>query len=68
VKLEEARTAGKAVGLGEDPERRALQLSIFGMGSEIEDELKAMDVDSMSPIEAINKLYELKKKAQNGRQ
>jgi len=41
------------------------QLSIFGQGSEVEEELRNLDVDSISPIEAINKLYELKKKAAN---
>jgi DNA mismatch repair protein MutS len=39
-----------------------LQLPIFGQGSAIEEEVRSLDVDSMSPIEAINKLYELKKK------
>jgi DNA mismatch repair ATPase MutS len=29
----------------------------------VEEELKKLDVDSMTPIEAINKLYELKRKA-----
>ena len=40
-----------------------LQLPIFGQGSAIEEEVRSLDIDSMSPIEAINKLYELKKKA-----
>jgi DNA mismatch repair protein MutS len=43
--------------------RQPLQLSIFGKESEIEIEVRSLDIDSMSPIEAINKLYELKKKA-----
>jgi len=43
---------------------QTLQLSIFGMESKVEEELKAMDIDSLSPIEAINKLYELRKKAE----
>ncbi len=41
---------------------KPVQLSIFGPTSEVEEELKALDIDSISPIEAINKLYELKKK------
>jgi hypothetical protein len=28
------------------------------------EEIKALDVDSLSPLEALNKLYELKQKAQ----
>ena len=39
------------------------QLSIFGSESQVEEEIRSLDIDSMSPIEAINKLYELKKKA-----
>ena len=45
---------------GEQP----LQLSIFGMESKVEEEIRGLDVDALTPIEAINKLYELKKKAQ----
>ena len=43
-----------------------MQLPIFGGESQIEEEIRSLDIDSMSPIEAINRLYELKKKA--GRQ
>jgi DNA mismatch repair protein MutS len=38
---------------------------IFGQGSAVEEEVRSLDIDSMSPIEAINKLYELKKKAED---
>lgn len=41
---------------------QSLRLPIFGQGSAIEEEVRSLDIDSMSPIEAINKLYELKKK------
>ncbi len=61
----EEEQASRRDGAGEEPsEARALQLSIFGQSSEIESELKSLDIDSMSPIEAINKLYELRKKAE----
>jgi len=30
------------------------------------DEIKALDVDSLSPLEALNKLYELKQQANEG--
>lgn len=52
---------------GETPvknEEQPLQLSIFGMESKVEEEIRGLDVDALTPIEAINKLYELKKKAQ----
>jgi DNA mismatch repair protein MutS len=55
----ERKEGGKARPAGAQP----TQLSIFGEGSQVEEEIRTLDVDSMSPIEAINKLYELKKKA-----
>jgi DNA mismatch repair protein MutS len=40
------------------------QLSIFSPGDDaIAGELKALDVDQLTPLEALNKLHELKKKA-----
>jgi len=56
-------------GAGESAsDQQPLQLSIFGQESEIEVEIRSLDIDSMSPMEAINKLYELKKKAESGSQ
>ncbi len=42
-----------------------MQLTMFGEPSPVIEELKALDVESLSPIEAITKLYELKRKATN---
>jgi len=42
---------------------QSLQLSIFGKPSEIEQEINTLNIDEMTPIDAINKLYELKKRA-----
>ena len=40
------------------------QLSLFGPETHpLVDEIKELDVDSLSPLEALNKLYELKQKA-----
>jgi len=62
-RLEEEQ-AWRKNGAGKgSPDTQGLQLSIFGRSSEIEAELKSLDIDSMSPIDAINKLYNLKKKA-----
>lgn len=41
----------------------AQQLSLFGDKSWLIDELAKLDIDSMSPLEAITKLYELEQKA-----
>ncbi len=42
---------------------RSPQLSLFGETSPLIDEMRTLDVDSMTPLEAITRLYELKKKA-----
>jgi DNA mismatch repair protein MutS len=39
------------------------QLSLFGVPDPVVEELKALDVESLSPLEAITKLYELKQRA-----
>ncbi|NLF15054.1 MAG: DNA mismatch repair protein MutS [Anaerolineaceae bacterium] len=39
------------------------QLSLFAAGNPLADELRRLDVSAMTPLEAINKLYELQKKA-----
>ena len=38
------------------------QLALFSSDSEIEQELSSLDISTMTPMEAINKLYELQKK------
>jgi len=40
----------------------AQQIPLFGGQSAVEEELKKLDIDGMTPLEALNKLYELKKK------
>ena len=57
----------KRQGKGKIKEAASPQLPLFvdnAASSAIVDELKQIDVDSMRPIDALNKLYELKKKAQ----
>ncbi len=62
---------------GEMQERREKTRQAFsGVGTQISflapethpliDEIKELEVDSLSPLEALNKLYELKQKAQEG--
>jgi DNA mismatch repair protein MutS len=43
--------------------RKAVQLTLFPPSNEVVEELAALDVLSMSPLEALNKLFELQKKA-----
>jgi len=42
---------------------KAVQLPLFYPSHPVLEELKNMDIDSMTPLEALNKLYELKQKA-----
>ena len=39
------------------------QLALFGEKPQILEELEKIDINSLSPLEALNKLYELQKKA-----
>ena len=49
------------------PSPPQFQLSLFGVPDPVVDELRALDVESLSPLEAITKLYELKQKADVGK-
>ena len=41
----------------------AQQIPLFGGKSAVDEEIDKLDIDGMTPLEALNKLYELKKKA-----
>jgi len=47
--------------------KAALQIPLFAKGSALADEITRLDIDSLSPLEAITKLYELKRMAQDSR-
>ena len=64
--LQELQQEARAPGTG----KRTIavqQLALFTTGNPLAEELQAMDVSAMTPLEAINKLYELQRKAQEGR-
>jgi len=42
------------------------QIPLFGQKSPLFEELEKLDIDSLTPLEAITKLYELQKKAREG--
>jgi DNA mismatch repair protein MutS len=46
----------------------AQQLPLLGQKSPLFEELEKLEIDSMTPLEALNKLYELQKKAKKGEQ
>jgi DNA mismatch repair protein MutS len=53
---------------GKIPRRRApLQIPLFSKGPLLADEIVHLDIDSLSPLEAITKLYELKRMAQENK-
>ncbi len=54
------RTGGRRVPTPVAPQ---FQLSLFGVPDPLIEELRALDVESLSPLEAITKLYELKQRA-----
>ncbi len=70
--LAEFETPSPAARLSASPaapsEPRPVQPPLFPLTSAVEEELATLDVDSMTPLEAIQKLYELRARARsNGR-
>ena len=60
--LESRRGAGRvSTGRGTPSQ----QLSLFAPGQELSDAVKSMDLSNMTPLEALNKLYELQQKARD---
>ncbi len=47
-------------------EAASQQLPLLGQKSPLFDELEKLDINSLTPLEALNKLYELQKKAKEG--
>ncbi len=47
-------------------EEPTAQLPLFGQKPEVLKELEKLDINSLTPLEALNKLYELQKKAREG--
>jgi len=48
------------------PKEPVAQMPLFGQKSALQAELEKLDIDGMTPLEALNKLYELQKKAREG--
>ena len=61
--LEEGQPRQKQYKVARPKREAPPQLPLFGDKSPLIDEISQLDVDSMSPLEAITKLYELKRKA-----
>ena len=59
----EARHGAGQVGTGRG--NPSQQLSLFAPGQDLTDTVKSLDLSSMTPIEALNKLYELQERARD---
>jgi len=60
--VEPVRKEGRGRRRGPAPQ----QLPLFGMKSELVEELARLDINSMTPLEALTRLYELQKRAREG--
>jgi DNA mismatch repair protein MutS len=65
--LDELETNGRQGKPARRMSEPAQQMPLFGGKSALEEELKKLDLDGLTPLEALNKLYELKKKIGEGR-
>ena len=68
--LEELEGASRQkVGMAKSRQQKkepAQQISLFGQKSPAAEELEKLDINSLTPLEALTKLYELQKKAREG--
>jgi DNA mismatch repair protein MutS len=64
--LDELETNGRQGKPAKRPREPARQMPLFEGKSAVEEELKELDLDGLTPLEALNKLYELKKKSVGG--
>jgi DNA mismatch repair protein MutS len=61
--LDELETNNRGTGQTKKKVKEPVtQMPLFGGKSEVEEELRKLEIDGMTPLEALNKLYELKKK------
>jgi len=65
TRLEEGQSRQKQYRVGRSEKEPKQQLPLFGDKSPLIDEISQLDVDSISPLEAITRLYELKQKAKD---
>ena len=64
--LDELESNGREAKAREKAKRAGGADAFFRGKREVEEELAKMDIDGLTPLEALNKLYELKKKAGEG--
>ncbi|MFC2122503.1 DNA mismatch repair protein MutS [Bacteroidota bacterium] len=60
------RAADKATPRKRRKQEPSVQMSFFGPKSPLVEELEKLDIESLTPLQALTKLYELQKKAKEG--
>ena len=60
-----APPTGRAGGKHAQTQAPAVQLTLFGGPDPVAEAIKALDINALSPLEALNKLYELQKMAKS---
>jgi len=63
---EDSRKVAKHPAKGRRPKEPAQQLPLLGQKPPVLEELEKLDINSLTPLEALTKLYELQKKAREG--
>jgi DNA mismatch repair protein MutS len=56
-------TSHRTPGKGPKTKGTILQISLFGQKAPLLEEIEQLEIDSLTPLEALTKLYDLKKKA-----
>ena len=67
LELEASGAAGPSTLLDQTPGRKqkaALQVGLFATAHPALESLRALDVDALSPLDALNRLYELRQLAE----
>ncbi|HVX30055.1 MAG TPA: DNA mismatch repair protein MutS, partial [Nitrolancea sp.] len=62
---QERKRRRKAIGEVQEP---AMQLTFFGAPDPVVEHLKQLDIEALSPLEALTTLFELQRQAQNGKE
>ena len=67
LELEEDNLQSAAVPPKKRQKETPAQIPLFGQKSAVDEALEKLDINSLTPLEALNKLYELQKKVGEGK-
>ncbi|SUZ51354.1 uncharacterized protein METZ01_LOCUS4208, partial [marine metagenome] len=63
LEMQSGQNGGRQIRAKREP---AQQMALFNHGGKLQELLQELDIPNLTPLEAINKLYELQKEAQEG--